>query len=196
MAADAESRARLEGQARMMALQLKLKRITGRPTGIPPWTIGIMTVVFLVLLGVVMALHLSQLSSYQRRLADLQANLGQIEHKSAAELWAAQAKIGQVTARATSAERLVNELRGKVAGLQDRVSQLEAAGRIRRGGPLHGVGPRSEPGPGQLPAAGEGQLGAVRYDDEANPGCKDPSSCSMASRLTSDGRKQGSRPPV
>jgi hypothetical protein len=184
MAADAESRARFEGQARMMALQLELKRITARPTGIPPWTIGAMAVVFLVLLGVVMALHLSQLLSYQRRLADLQANLGQIEHKSAAELWAAQAKLGQVTARATSAERLVNELRGKVAGLQDRVSQLEAAGRNKRRG--------SE----QLPAAGEEPLGAVRYDDEANPGCKELSACSMASRLTSDGRNRSSRPPV
>jgi len=182
--AEAESRARREGQAQMMAFQLELKRITSRPTGIPAWTIGVTAVVFLVLLGVVIALHLTLLTSYQRRLADLQANLGQIEHKSEAELWAAQAEIGQVTARATSAERLVNELRGKLAGLKDRVEQLEAAREIRRAGPLHAAGRHRGPEPDRQPAAADGQLGAAPLDDVSSPECKDPSTCAMASTTT------------
>ncbi|MBW2277604.1 MAG: hypothetical protein JRF63_08950, partial [Deltaproteobacteria bacterium] len=122
---DVESRARLSEQERMLEFQLEMKRISGKPRGIPAWTIGLAAVVFLVLLGVGIAFHLSETSSYQQRIVDLQANMGQIENSSAAERGAAHTKLGLVTERATSAERLVNELRGKMAGLRDKVEQLE-----------------------------------------------------------------------
>jgi hypothetical protein len=159
--AEAEERRRREERERMLAFQLEMKRISGKSRGIPAWTIGAAAMVFLVLLGVGIAFHLSRASSYQQRIADLQANLGQIENKSAAELGAAHAELGQVTERAASAERLVNELRGKVASLEDKVEQLETARPGKRPRPI-----RAGARPGKSVEQGQTAAGGLQLSDD------------------------------
>lgn len=157
---EAETRARIEDQERMLAFQLEMKRISSRRRGIPTWTIGAAAVVFLVIIGVGTAFHLSETSSYQQRIADLRGTAEQVENRATAEVERAQAELGQATARAVTAERLVNELRGKVATLEDRLQTLDTARSGARPRPSRGGGK-----PGRVERAGSSGGASPLSDD-------------------------------
>lgn len=112
---------------RMLAFQLEMKRISAQHRGVPAWTVGAAAVIFLVIIGVGTAFYLSEASSYQQRIADLRGAAEQVENRAAAEVEQARAELGLTTARAETAERLVNALRGKVASLEDQLQTLETA---------------------------------------------------------------------
>jgi len=159
-----EERQRQE-QERMLAFQLEIRRISARRHGIPAWTIGATAVVFLVLLGVGIAFHLSVTADYQRRIDDLQARMESSETRSAAQLGRAEAALGKATARAVYAERTVNELRGKLARIEDEVDRLEVGGTGKRTREVREGGQHTRPRPGAQAAAGGGRLSDDPLDD-------------------------------